>query len=196
MASPALELEVEDNIPKAEALPELSRKSEFWSWIRFIVYLGAAYFLIMHAIGLTKVSGDSMVPSLNNGNILLINKVSTYIGKPVYGDVVVVHSPKLPYDIVKRIIAVEGDKVAIAGGYIYVNGKELIEIYAYGEPEDMAEKVVGKGELFVLGDNRTPGESLDSRSEQLGLVHTDEVKGYALIKLIPFEKINKPLIIK
>lgn len=169
------------------------RSKELWGWVRFIAGLAAAYFIMMHVVGLTRVSGESMLPSLSGGNILLVNKWSAYWGQPAYGDVVVVHSPRLSYDIVKRVIAVEGDRVNIEGGTLSVNGEPLVELYTYGVADDMAEVAVGPGEVFVLGDNREPGASLDSRSAELGLVQTGDIKGYALMRLLPFAGIAKPL---
>lgn len=168
-------------------------RSEFWGWVRFLAGLGIACFLILHIIGLTRVSGNSMNPSLNNGNVLLVNKWSTYFGAPEFGDVVIIHSPRLSYDIVKRVIGTNGDRIAITDGTVLVNGNEIPELYALGIPEDMEEVYVGAGEVFVLGDNRTPGESLDSRSSELGLVPEENITGYALIKLIPWGGIAKPL---
>ncbi|ANS76632.1 hypothetical protein AWM70_20305 [Paenibacillus yonginensis] len=169
------------------------RKSEVWGWIRFVIYLGVAYLLIMHMIGLSRVSGHSMQPTLNNRDILLINKLSIYTGRPHYGDVVVIQSHKLSYELIKRVIGVEGDRIAIQDGIVYRNGQSLPELYTAGVPDDMPEVLVGKDEVFVMGDNRTPGESLDSRSSELGLVEKKEIKGYALMKLIPWSAIAKPL---
>ncbi|GGA33225.1 signal peptidase I [Paenibacillus physcomitrellae] len=170
-----------------------SKKSEVWGWVRFIIYLGIAYFLITHIIGLSRVSGHSMQPSLNNSDILLINRLSVYTGSPHYGDVVVVKSHKLSYELIKRVIGVEGDRVAIQDGVVYKNGQPLPELYTAGVPDDMPEVLVGENEVFVMGDNRTPGESLDSRSSELGLIEKKEIKGYALMKLIPWSAIAKPL---
>lgn len=177
--------------PSATEIPR--KKSELWSWVRFFVYLAVAYFLVVHIVGLSRVSGQSMQPSLQSSNLLLINKLSLYTSSPRYGDVVIVKSPKLSYELIKRVIGVEGDKVAIRDGAVYVNGTELTELYSMGVPDDMPEVAVGKHEVFVMGDNRTPGESLDSRSPDLGLIDTKDIKGYALMKLIPWSAIAKPL---
>lgn len=170
-----------------------SGKSQFWGWVRFLAGLGIACFLIFHSIGLTRISGNSMNPSLNNGNVLLVNKWSLYTGAPEFGDVVVIRTPQLPYDIIKRVIGTNGDTVAIHDGTVRVNGHEFPELYAYGIPEDMEEVYVGAGEVFVLGDNRTPGESLDSRSPELGLIPEEDITGYGWIKLIPWGAIAGPL---
>ncbi|WP_138495650.1 signal peptidase I [Paenibacillus pinistramenti] len=170
-----------------------SKKSEVWGWVRFVIYLGIIYFLITHVVGLSRVSGHSMQPTLNSSDILLINKLSVYTGKPEYGDVVIVKSHKLSYELIKRVIGVEGDRIVIQGGVVYKNGEALPELYTSGMPDDMPEVLVGKHEVFVMGDNRTPGESLDSRSSELGLVQTSEIKGYTIMKLIPWSAIAKPL---
>ena len=204
MAMPGIDREYADQqmVESGEAalsVKELSvvhrekKSSEFWGWVRFIIGLGVAYFLVMHLIGLTRVSGDSMNPSLKSSNILLINKWSTYWDSPAYGDVVVIRSPKLSYDIVKRVIAVSGDRVRIEDGEVYVNDNPLAELYCFGVADPMAEVSVGKSEVFVLGDNRTPGESLDSRSLELGLIAEKDIKGYALFRLIPWGGIPKPI---
>lgn len=180
-------------ITEPEAVKEPKQKSEFWGWIRFILYLVIAYVVVTHTVGLSRVSGHSMQPSLQSSDLLLINKASVYFGSPEYGDVVLVKSHKLSYELVKRVIGVEGDRVEIKDGIVYVNGNMLAELYTIGVPDDMPEVTVGKHEVFVMGDNRTPGESLDSRSPDLGVVKVSEIKGYALMRLIPWSAIAKPL---
>ncbi len=170
-----------------------SRKSELIGWIRYIILLTLGLFLLTHTIGLDRVNGHSMAPTLGDGNILLINKVSTYFAKPDAGDVVIVDSAALGYSIVKRVIATEGDKVAIHEGIVYVNGKALPEMYTTGKAMDMEETAVQPGCVFVLGDNREPGESLDSRSPGLGQVPVKEIQGYAVVSLLPWRGIAKPL---
>ncbi|CDN43005.1 signal peptidase I [Paenibacillus sp. P22] len=170
-----------------------ARKSELIGWIRYIILLALGLFLLTHTIGLDRVNGHSMAPTLGDGNILLINKVSTYFAKPDAGDVVIVDSAALGYSIVKRVIATEGDHVAIHEGIVYVNGKSLPEMYTTGKAMDMEETAVQPGCVFVLGDNRDPGESLDSRSAELGQVPVKEVKGYALVSLLPWKGIAGPL---
>lgn len=169
------------------------KKSGVWSWIRFVLVLGLAMLVLHNIAGIMKVSGHSMNPTLHNGNILLINKLSLFFGTPKYGDIVIVDDDRLGYSIVKRVIAVEGDRVSIKDGITYVNDVPLVELYTYGTAEDMAEQVIGMDELFVAGDNREPGASLDSRDPDLGPVHMSDVKGYALVSLFPLHKLSKPL---
>jgi signal peptidase I len=179
------------------AIPVASKKnSEVWGWIRFVLLLGLAFILINNMIGLTKVSGNSMNPSLQNGNILLMNKIPLFYSSPKYGDVVVIKDQRLGFSIIKRVIGVPGDHVLIANGIIYINGNPLPELYTVGKSEDMGEQIVENGQLFVVGDNRNLGESKDSRDPSLGQVQLKDVKGYAAISLLPMHRISKPLDLK
>ncbi|NQX63915.1 signal peptidase I [Paenibacillus qinlingensis] len=175
------------------AIPATKKNSEVWGWIRFVLLLGLAFILINNMIGLTKVSGNSMNPSLQSGNILLMNKISLFFSTPKYGDVIVIKEQRLGFSIIKRVIGVAGDHVLIANGIIYVNGNQLAELYTVGKSEDLEEQIVANGHLFVVGDNRNLGESKDSRDPSLGQVQLQDVKGYAAISLLPMHRISKPL---
>ncbi|QHW32298.1 signal peptidase I [Paenibacillus rhizovicinus] len=177
-----------DNTPKA-----ISPLKTFWSWLRLVIVLGVIFLVIHNLFGLDRVSGNSMNPTLANGNVLFINKLAMLFESPKYGDVVVIDSTALGYNIVKRVIAVGGDRIAINDGTIYVNGEPLTELYTYGKSEDMAEILVEPGHVFVAGDNRDLGESLDSRDPKLGQVDQSEIKGFVACSLWPMHGIAKPL---
>lgn len=92
--------------------------------------------------------------------------------------------------LVKRVIGIAGDEVDIKDGYVYVNGEKLDEPYVKGETEEHEFElptVVGKNQLFVLGDNRAV--SIDSRS--FGLIDCRQVEGKAVFRIYPFNKIGK-----
>ncbi|QGG58308.1 signal peptidase I [Paenibacillus sp. B01] len=168
-------------------------KKELWGWVRYIAGLAAVVFLITSIAGLNRVSGESMEPSLADRDILLVNKLSRYIGEPAYGKVAVIASSSLGYRLVKRVIGLPGDIVEIRGGIVYVNEEALPELYSTGDPEDMAPQPVQPEHVFVLGDNREPGASLDSRNPKLGQVPVSEIEGYALMRLLPWGGIAGPL---
>ena len=137
-----------------------------------------------------KVEGSSMHPTLEGGQYLLVNKLvyfqvdddrwsrivpfwkaddpdkSFAVHPPQRGEVIVFHYPRDPSrDFVKRVIGVPGDRVAIRGSTVLVNGAELTEPYiSVPDPSNMDPFVVGDGEYFVLGDNRRRGGSNDSRN--------------------------------
>ncbi|UJF32987.1 signal peptidase I [Paenibacillus hexagrammi] len=149
--------------------------------------------LINNMIGLTRVSGNSMNPTLQNSSIVLLNKIPLFYSQPVYGDVVVIKDSRLDYSIVKRVIAVEGDRIAIRDGVVFVNDNPLPELYTFGKSQDMEEQTIKNNYIFVAGDNRTPGASLDSRDPQIGQIHISAVRGYAAVSLFPMYRIAKPL---
>ncbi|NMO94262.1 signal peptidase I [Paenibacillus lemnae] len=183
--------QVNDKI--SENSPAVSEKSTLWGWVKLILIIGAVYLVVNNITGLDRVSGNSMNPTLQNGDVLVLNKWSLLFKPPQYGDVVIVHEEELGYSIVKRVIGVDGDRVRITDGITYVNGTPLSELYTYGTSEDVNEVTVGDNELFVVGDNRNLGESLDSRDPGLGPVHISSVKAYVWFSLWPMHGIAKPL---
>lgn len=168
-------------------------KKEVIGWIKFCILLIAAYVILTSSVGLTRVSGHSMDPTLKDGSLVLINKLSTFFGSPAHGDVVNVKEDGKSYFIIKRVVGLPGDRVAIQDGVVYVNGLPQIEIQTFGKSKDMAEVTVEPGRLFIMGDNRTPGQSLDSRDPKMGTISLSEVKGYAVISLFPFYRIMNPI---
>ncbi len=126
----------------------------------------------------------SMRPTLEEGDRILINRLAYRFGEPSRGDVVVLHSPvNADEDLVKRIVALAGDTVAVSDGRLYLNGVAqqepyLLEEYIQG---DMPETVVPQGEVFVMGDNRN--NSGDSR--MFGPVGTDSLIGSAFVVYWP-----------
>lgn len=142
-------------------------------------------FLITRIIAPTVVLGNSMYPTLHNNEKLFVNKLAYVIeGKtPQKGDIVV-FNPTNNKDVlyVKRVIATEGDVVAIKNNKVYVNNLKIEEPYIKEKMHtpDMEEQKIDKGYIFVLGDNRN--NSSDSRV--IGPVHISNVLG----KLITFKK--------
>lgn len=122
---------------------------------------------------LSVVSGQSMQPTLHNGDRLLINKFSIYLHSPNQGDVVTFQDPSNQGRyLVKRVIGIPGDRIEIKDGVLYRNDRKVDEPYINSRIEDgnYGPVVVKKGTVFVLGDNRHRYASRDSRYENVGLV--------------------------
>ncbi|MGE8203439.1 signal peptidase I [Heyndrickxia sp. NPDC080065] len=156
----------------ATSVPKTDKKAWF-GWIRFILFLAILYFLIHYGIGIKIVNGDSMNPTLHDKGIFVVNKV---FFKPERGDIVVVKDPD-GFDIVKRIIGLPNDRVKISDGVVYLNGQPLNEPYIKGKALNMDEVTVEEGKYFIMGDNRTPGESLDSRDPSIGTILEKNIVG-------------------
>jgi signal peptidase I len=119
-----------------------------------------------------QILGVSMEPTLENGQYVLVDKISPHFSDYKRGDVVVLEPPA-GYDengsnvpFIKRVVGVGGDTVEVKDGAVYVNGAKLYEPYVYtGEETDplTSQSVwqVPPGYLFVMGDHRD--ESEDSR---------------------------------
>lgn len=106
------------------------------------------------------VSGETMSPTYNNGDYLLINKFNKDFSR---GDVVIFRYEKQPDTfLIKRIIGLPSEKIEIQDGKILVNGQVLKETYYNGETTGNTSLTLGNNQYFVLGDNRNKG--FDSRS--------------------------------
>lgn len=180
---------------KKEVSQTKSVKSSIVEWIKVFGLAIILAFVITLFIKPTLVRGDSMLPTLHENDYLIINKIGYKVGEPKNGDVIVFKSDLeqndgTNKDLVKRIIGIEGDRVTIKDGQVYVNDKLLNEPYlSQGmDTKGDIDLVVPQGKLFVLGDNREV--SLDSRYEQVGLVDISDVEGKVLIRLYPFNDIS------
>ncbi len=110
-----------------------------------------------------RVDGQSMIPTFDSGEFIIVSKLSYKFGEPELGDVVVFHLPRDPdQDYIKRVIGLPGDEVIIQDGVIFVNGQELSEAYVNASPTYSGRWEVPEDALFVLGDNRN--NSSDSHS--------------------------------
>lgn len=172
-----------------EQSPKKDTLRELFSTVELLALAAAIILLIFSfVVRITVVEGGSMEDTLLGGDRLL---VSDLFYTPERGDIVIIQSPRINGGdaIVKRVIAVEGDTVAIREDGIYVNGERLNEtdgslgyqISAYGY-QPKAPQVVGKDKLFVLGDHRSV--SLDSRA--FGQVPESAIVGKVLFRIFPF----------
>ena len=165
---------------------------EIKSILSNVLYITAVLlfsFLIVRYVGQrTEVIGSSMVPTLEDGNQLITDKITYRFREPERFDIIVFpHGPAKEYYI-KRIIGMPGETVNIdEDGTIYINGEVLEENYGYGstEPQERGSEVVlSEDEYFVLGDNREV--SLDSRYSEVGNIPRSIVIGRAWLRLYPF----------
>lgn len=141
--------------------------------------LAALLFLGINAISArVRVDGFSMLPTLEDGEFVLVSKINYQLGNVERGDIIVFHFPIDPeQELIKRVIGLPGDVVNVQNGVVAVNGQSLEETYIAAAPAYSGEWVVPDGHLFVLGDNRN--DSSDSHS--WGYLPFDKVVGKAVI---------------
>ncbi len=136
---------------------------------------GAVLVLVSRTV-LTPVRaiGISMRPTYRDGQFLLLNRVAYRIGAPRRGDVVAIRIAGGRALLIKRVVAMPGERVSIAGGVIHVNGTALDEPYVSlsGTWEVGATQLAGD-EYFVVGDNR----SMPVRSHDFGRARRDRIEG-------------------
>ena len=167
---------------------------EVLGWIVYILIVICATYLIVTYVGQrTKVSGDSMLDTLHDGDNLIVDKISYVVRDPKRYEVVVFkyrHAEDTYY--IKRIIGLPGETVQIKDGSVYINGELLDEDYGREPMIDpgLAEDpiVLGEDEYFVLGDNRN--HSSDSRESAVGVLDKDEFIGRAWVRIWPFDSIG------
>lgn len=163
---------------------------DLYEWVQALVCSVLAVVVVFtFAIRLIGVDGHSMVPTLQDGDRLLVLNSMLYHDYQ-YGDIVVLRKDSfLEEPIVKRVIATEGQTVDIdfTTGSVYVDGKFLKEDYinelTFLEEGTEFPLTVPKGSIFVMGDNRN--HSSDSRDSRLGTVDARYVIGKAVILAFP-----------
>lgn len=163
---------------------------EWYEWVQALVCAVLAVVLLFtFGVRLIGVDGHSMVPTLQDGDRLLVLN-SLWDDDYQYGDIVVLRKDTFMEEpIVKRVIATGGQTVDIdfAAGDVYVDGQLLEEDYinepTYVEEGTEFPLTVPEGSIFVMGDNRN--HSSDSRSSDLGTVDTRYVIGRAVFLLFP-----------
>lgn len=138
-----------------------------------------------------SVVGSSMVPTLANGDWLLVSAQSEY----ERGDIIIITQPNDRNEpLVKRIVALGGETIDInfATHEVTVNGEVLDEPYIY-EPTALSYDIdfpyhVPEGCVFAMGDNRN--DSLDSRSSRIGPIDERYILGKAIVRILPFDEIK------
>ncbi len=173
--------------------PSIGRSFGFRSWLQDTLetlLLAAILFLVINVLtGRYQVHGQSMEPSLYDGQYLVASKVAYWLQAAERGDVVVLNPPNrdsvVPY--IKRVIGLPGDLVEVRDQRVWVNGIALNEPYTSAPPNYDGNWVVAAGEYLVFGDNRN--NSSDSHS--WGLLPEDNILGKAFFLYWPPESWGK-----
>ncbi len=141
-------------------------KEELMAWVKTLLS-AAVYAVLIVTFGfqVARVEGQSMAPTLEDQDRLIVNKAIYRIFEPRRGDIVMLYYPLNPdKSFVKRVIAEEGDIVRIIDGRVYVNDIPLQDDYVrsdYRSHDDWGPQTIPEGYDFVMGDHRN--NSSDSR---------------------------------
>ena len=163
----------------------------------------AGILLVVFVVQRDNVYGDSMVPNLRDGYVVMTDKVSTYFDNFDRGDIVILDGEDMEgynHDeyLIKRIVGMPGETIRIADGHVYIREVGAADFYMLDEPyladgvetyvmswgfeRGYNEVTLGPDEYYCMGDNRPV--SNDSRN--LGPFSSDRIKGIAFVIIYPF----------
>ena len=167
--------------------------------ITYFITLLLLLLIILFLVGFETIIDDSMSPTLNKGDIVLISKYFYYSKFPQRNEIVLIKKDNKSY--IKRIVGLPNEKIYYLNGLIYVNDKPYKEIFLDKNNtsdfllEDICSKddcpngTIPDNKYLVMGDNRE--NSIDSRSSDFGLVDKDEINGKVFFRLFPFNLIDR-----
>jgi signal peptidase I len=179
--------QLEETQPTETSTDSPSLKQFLVDLLETIVLAVVLFFAINAVSARVRVDGFSMLPTLQDGEYVLVNRLAYRSAQPVRGDIIVFVSPQSPeLDLIKRVIGLPGDTVKISNGEVQVNGQTLDEPYIAAEPIYNGEWEVPQDNLFVLGDNRN--DSSDSHA--WGLLPVENVIGKAILIYWPIPEWN------
>lgn len=179
----------------------MKKKNEWWEWTKaLLIAVSIAAVIRFFLFTPIVVDGLSMMPTLQDGDRMIVNKLNYKISSPDRFDVVVFHAPE-NRDYIKRVIGLPGDEISYIDDQLYVNNDPVAEPYLQGYKEQLdggmltddftLDELIGKttvpdGELFVMGDNRR--FSKDSR--HIGTIPMEEVVGDTKWVFWPLQEIR------
>lgn len=177
------------------------KKSEWLQWLKAFAFAVLIAFFIKHFLFTTYVvEGKSMMPSIQGGNRLIVNKADYHITEPHRFDVIIFHATKTS-DYVKRVIGLPGDKIVYKNDVLYVNGKAVKEPYLepykkqlisgqltddFSLRSETGRETVPEGKLWVMGDNR----QISADSREFGYVDIDQVVGKVDVRIWPMDEVK------
>nr|WP_029326778.1 signal peptidase I [Bacillus coahuilensis] len=182
-------------------MESVEKKNEWWEWTKaLLIAAGLATVIRVFFFSPIIVDGRSMMPTLENGERMIMNKISYQVGEPDYFDIVVFHATE-EKDYIKRVIGLPGDHIEYKEDVLYINGEAYEEPYLEPYKEELngfqltedftLEDIIGQstvpeGQVFVLGDNRQVSQ--DSR--MIGTVPMDEIVGKTSLVFWPISQIR------
>lgn len=188
-------MEMNEQVYETEE-PKINWKREIWNWVKTLIVVVLVVSLIRGFFFTNYiVYGQSMMPTIEDGERIIVNKIGYEIGTPDRFDLVIFHATH-DTDYIKRVIGLPGDTIEYRDDTLYVNGDVLPEAFLDNMRDQYSrglftenftlkgitgKETVPDGYVFVLGDNRR--NSIDSR--HIGFVDMNTIVGKANIAYWP-----------
>ncbi len=183
----------ETGVPPEERQRRTPKKGG--GFLEFLIILLIAFALVFGVVRpfiveAFYIPSESMVPTLEVGDRVFVNKFVYRFSEPEHGDIVVFESVEgESEDLIKRIVGLPGDRVAVFDGVLFVNGERWEEPYVnklFPDNSSYGPETVPEGDVFVMGDNRS--NSRDSRF--FGPIPMDKIEGEAFIIFWPLSSVG------
>ena len=197
------EMNVEDSVSAIDKKKKI--KGYILEGLLYVaLFLVCVFVIPNYVVQRAKVSGPSMMNTLQDEDNVLVSKISYEVHDPERFDIVVFYpykgreeykndKEKQKEHFVKRVIGLPGETIQIIGSDIYINGEKLDEHYGKDPITDggIANEPItlGEDEYFIMGDNRAV--SFDSRYEEIGPIHKDAIDGKAVLRIWPLKTFGK-----
>lgn len=155
---------------------------------KYIIVAVSVLIIMIYVVSLQQVVGPSMSTTLNEDNIIAIDKISYRFTEPKRFDIISFEYAETKY-LIKRIIGLPGEHIRYKDGVLYINDEPYEDKNNLNIKTDnfdlkkLGFDVIPDNMYLVLGDNR--GNSLDSRSTKVGLIKKEDIIGKAFIRLWP-----------
>ena len=160
--------------------------------IKYIIFIVVILVIAVYVVGLQQIVGPSMTPTLRNGDIVILDKLSYRFSEIKRDDIVARYYADTKF-LVKRVVGLPGETVEFKDNKLYINGKYYEEKYLGDDIvtdnfslEELNYTTIPDDMYLVLGDNR--GDSMDSRDSDVGLIPKKDIYGKVRFKIWPINE--------
>lgn len=165
----------------------------FKDTFKYLIVLVVVLVIAIYVFTFQQIVGPSMTPTLNDGEIAILNKIVYKVGKIKRNDIVALKLDDGKF-MVKRIIGLPGETIEYKNNILIINGDRFRETYlnnvetADFKLSDLGYDVIPDNMYLVLGDNRS--DSMDSRDKRVGLIEKSHIVGRVKIRIWPLNKFS------
>ena len=160
--------------------------------IKYIIFIVVILVIAVYVVGLQQIVGPSMTPTLRNGDIVILDKLSYRFSEIKRDDIVALYYADTKF-LVKRVVGLPGETVEFKDNKLYINGKYYEEKYLGDDIvtdnfslEELNYTTIPDDMYLVLGANR--GDSMDSRDSDVGLIPKKDIYGKVRFKIWPINE--------